>query len=218
MVLGDTHLPWINWQAIEHAADHARSYKPDCIVQVGDLIDGYNWSMYKKAIDSPNAAAEWDQTELAVNNLRNKFKKDIQWHILEGNHCRRYMMRATEVNIPRKLIRSLDEIFPYDNFKWHVEPRPLVLDGVSFIHGDEMAGNAWQKAQRMGQNLCQGHDHLGYLQYIQTFKHRIFGMSVGTLMDTESIVGRYAAKNCMRSWIGHATITDGVPQLHPFLR
>ena len=214
LVLGDLHLPFVLWDALSAAQDYAKYYKPDLVIQVGDIIDAYNWSLYPRASDSPNAEAEWDATEIAMDRFRSLFAK-YPVTILSGNHDRRTMLRAFGVNLPRRLIKNLEDVFQYENWTWHLESKPLVIDKTIFIHGDEMMGNAWQKAQKLGQSLVQGHDHLGYLQYIVTFNHRIFGMSVGTMMDANSIAGRYAAKNAMRSWVGFATITNGVPNLIP---
>jgi len=124
-------------------------------------------------------------------------------------------MRACEANLPRKLVKTLSELFPYDNVHWHMNPEPFVLDNVAFIHGDEMAGNVVQKTKTLGHSLVQGHTHQASLHYVNTFKHQIFGMEVGCLIDGASIAGRYAAKNPMRMWTGVATITDGVPALRP---
>ena len=80
-----------------------------------------------------------------------------------------------------------------------------------------MAGNAIQKAGKLGMSLVQGHDHMAYMSYINTFYKQIFGMSVGCMMNPTSIAARYAAKNPMKMWSGWATITNGEPQLHRFV-
>lgn len=214
LALGDLHFPFVNRTALAAAISFAKSYKPDHIVQVGDFIDGYNWSLFKRAPDSPSAELEWNQTELAVTQFFEQLSK-FKITVLEGNHCRRYMLRAMEANLPRKLVKTLSELFPFDNVHWHMTPEPFVLDNVAFIHGDEMAGNVAQKAQKLGMNLVQGHTHLASLSYINTFRQQIFAMEIGALIDGQSIACRYAAKNPMRTWTGLATITDGVPTLRP---
>ncbi len=216
MALGDVHNPFENWEAIAFAADYAKHSKPDVIIQVGDIIDGYNWNLYGRAPDSPNAACEWDQTVHNMNRLRDYFPRKIPWKVLEGNHCRRYMMRAAEVNLPRQLIKTLDQIFQFDNWEWHMKPEPLVIDGIAFMHGDECPGNAWQKAQRMGMSVVHGHSHQALLHYVTTFKKSIFGMEIGWLGDADSIVMKYSARNPMKAWLGFGIIDDGVPSLIPF--
>lgn len=213
LVLGDTHLPWVLWPCVESAARFADKYKPDLVIQVGDFTDQYSWSKYPKDPLAPNAGLEWQLVQEAAYKFADFFP---QMKILEGNHCRRYMYRALEAGVPKQLIKRLDEEFDTQGWKFHTEPEPLVVDNIAFIHGDEMAGHAGLKSQRMGMSVVQGHDHLGYLHFTCTFYHRIFGMSVGTLMDPKSIAAKYASKNPMRCWLGWATITDGVPHLHPW--
>lgn len=217
LVVGDTHLPWTVWDLVQECAKEARRGKYDAIVQLGDFSDQHMWSRHAKYADSPSAELEWDQTEEAVKRFVSLFPKNIPMLILEGNHCRRIMMRATEAQVPRKLVRRMDEIFDLpDNVVWHLDSKPLILDGVRYIHGDELGGNAWQKAQRMGVSIMQGHDHQGYVHYVNTFDHRIWGASAGCMMDAHSIAARYAAKNAMRCWLGWAVVEDSVPRLVPY--
>jgi predicted phosphodiesterase len=213
LVLGDLHLPWVDYEALIATYKFSRSYKPDRIIQVGDLVDQKAWSQWPKDPDDPNPGEEWEMTEDGVHYVHKLFP---EMTIIEGNHCRRIMKKAMEIGIPKKLIRGMNDMFPFPKWEWRLDPNPLVVDNIMFIHGDEMGGNAYQKAQRVGMNVVQGHDHQAYLQYINTFKHQVFGMSVGTLMDPNSIAARYAAKNAMKCWQGWATITDGVPQLYPW--
>ncbi len=215
MALGDTHFPFTRWDALEAAADFAKSYKPDLIIQVGDFIDAHNWSKWTSPTDAPNSHDEWNLTIESVGKFQHMFRK---WPvvILEGNHCRRAMMRATESKIPKQLIKTMDEMFTFDNFTWHMSHRPFMRDGVYYIHGDEMGGNAYQKAQRAGHSIVQGHDHAAYLHFINTFERQIFGMSIGAFLDPSSVAGRYAAKNLMKMWCGWSTITDSKPHLYSF--
>jgi len=212
MVLGDLHLPYTLWPAVEAAALFARQYKPDLIIQVGDLIDGKAWSRYPKDPDDC-PQTEWDATEIAVHRLHKLFPEMV---ILSGNHDRRIMHKAAEASIPSQLVKTLEEIFPYKQWIWHVGGKPFQIHDTVFIHGDETLGNAWQKAQRMGKNVVQGHDHQAYLNYINTFDTSVYGMSVGTFLDGKSAAARYAARNPFRCWLGWATITNGVPALHPY--
>lgn len=217
LVLGDMHLPWVNWRALRAAATFAEAYNPDVVVQVGDFIDGYNWSRFQRAPDAPAASEEWDMVERAARQFHDMFPGDLMVHIIEGNHDRRYQMRAFEANLPTQLVRPLAELFPYSNWNFWVRQRPMVIDGVDYIHGDEGPGNAHRKASLTGHSVVQGHLHRDAgVRYIDTFGRQVFGMDVGTLMDTRSIAGRYANKALLRSFLGWGTVTDGIPQIHPY--
>lgn len=215
LVLGDLHFPWHEHRCLEACYEFSKKYKPDLVIQVGDIIDGKAWSRYPKDPDDLSPELEWQQVVTSMAQLNKMFPQLV---ILQGNHCLRIMTRASEAGLCQPLIRTLNQVFDYKGWKWHVQPKPYVADGITFIHGDELPGNAWQKAQKIGKPLVQGHDHLGYLQYVNTFDHQIFGMSVGCMIDAKSIAARYAARNLMRCWLGWGTITHLRPELHPWLK
>lgn len=218
LALGDLHLPWIDWRAVGAVARFALAYKPDIIVQVGDFIDAQAWSKHPKYTDALGADHEWAQVQKAAKRLHEMLPDDVRMYIIEGNHDRRHKMRALEATIPSQLVKPLSSMFPYANWQWWVQQRPLTLDGVDYVHGDELGGNAHQKASRCGRSIVQGHLHTDAgVKYIQSFHRRTFGLDIGTLMDVKSIAARYAHKKLLRSWIGWATVEDGVPHLHPYI-
>lgn len=216
LALGDLHLPWIDWRAMAVVAKFAERYQPDLIVQVGDFIDAQAWSRHPKNTDAPPADDEWDQVVAAAKKLH-AILPAVPLYIIEGNHDRRHKMRALDAMIPSQLVRPLSSMFPYENWTWHVKQQPLTFDGVDYIHGDELNGNAHQKASRCGRSIVQGHLHSDAgIKYISAFGRETFGCDIGTLMDLRSIAARYANKRLIRSWIGWATIEDGTPHLHPY--
>jgi len=217
LVIGDTHLPWIDWRAATALARFCSEYQPDIIVQVGDFIDAQAWSKHPKHTDSLSPDHEWNLVEKASSRFHSLFPSDTRLYIIEGNHDRRHKMRALEASIPSQLVRPLSAMFPFENWIWWVQQKPLTLDGVDYVHGDELAGNAHTKASRCGRSIVQGHLHSDAgLKYIRSFHRMTFGLDVGCMMDLKSIAARYANKRLLRSWIGWATVTDGVPQLFPF--
>lgn len=211
LVLGDLHLPWVLWDCVYACAEFKKKYKPDLVVQMGDFTDQKAWSRYPKDLEDPTPTMEWLMVEQSVERLKKVFP---EMTILEGNHCRRMMYKATEAMLPRQLIKRVDQIFGVETWTFHFDVDPFEADGIAFVHGDEMPGNAWQKAQKLGQSVVQGHDHLGYIQHIRTFNRKTFGMSVGTMVDPKTPAAKYAAKNPMKSFVGWGTITDGEPALH----
>lgn len=213
LVLGDTHFPWVDYACLHAAYRFAQKYQPDIVIQVGDLVDQKAWSVHPKDPADPSPAEEWQMTVEGLTYLHKLFPKMT---ILEGNHCRRIMCRALEAKIPKQLIKTMSDIFNFEDWTWHLDVKPLIVDKIVFIHGDEMPGRAHQKASRIGQSLVQGHDHMAYLEFINTYGFEIFGMSAGSMLDRESLAARYAAKNLCRSWTGWATVTHGEPALHRY--
>lgn len=212
LILPDLHLPHTNWAGLEQAAAYAKIFKPDIVIQLGDLIDAKAWSRFGKDVDDDSPQAEWDAVERDVKRLAKLFPKMT---ILSGNHDRRTAAKACEASLPRQLVKSLEEAFGVKGWTWHMSSKPLVVDGIVLVHGDEMAGTPGQKAAKLGKSVVQGHTHKASLTYINTFQHQLFGMEAGCLIDAESIAFRYSARNPMTCFQGFAVIDNGLPVLVP---
>lgn len=216
-VLGDIHLPWCDWAAIEQVAKEINIAKKRgddvTVVQVGDIMDQRYWSKYGKSAEDENAQLEWDQAELAMDRLNELIP---EMHVIFGNHDVRIAKKATEALMPRQLVRTLDEYFCYDGWVWHVGDQPLQVDGVAFIHGDEFPiPNPSSAALKLGQNVCYGHTHQAHLSYVVLFKRKMFSMNVGWLGNENASAFGYAKKSPNRCWKGYGIIIDGVPSLIP---
>lgn len=210
LVVGDLHFPFARWDLIHELYAFATVYKPDVIVQLGDLIDGKAWSKYGKDPNDLGADQEWDAAETDIHKFYKLFK-GYKLVFLEGNHCRRIMFRAAEAGLPSRLIPRLHKIFPFKGVIWHMDNTPFEIDGVMYSHGDELigGGNVKQRAMSQGKSFVQGHTHTAELHFISTFNHRIFGAIAGCLVDMRSLGMKYAARNLNRCFLGWMTVTDG---------
>lgn len=216
-VLGDLHQPWVLWPLIKRFAKWLDSYQPDLIVQVGDFIDGYNWSRFQKHQDAPSPDDEWSMVKASTAKLQAMLPSNLRMHIQEGNHDRRLQLRAMEAQLPGQLVRPLREQFPYGNWEFHVHARPLVIDGVAYIHGDEVSGEGTAKSAAVGRSTVHGHEHAkAGIDYAVTFDRQHWTMNVGCCLDGEAIAARYARKSIVRSWLGWGAVTNGRPELYPW--
>lgn len=212
LVLGDIHLPWCDWRALEQAAEFNKKYKADLVITVGDLTDQKTWSKFGRETDDPGNNEEWTQVLEAANKLHKLFPKMT---ILIGNHDIRYLKSAKVAGIPSAMLRTLEEMLAYKGWKWHTEDDPLVYDGMSFLHGDEHPGTVEQKASMLGMPVIQGHTHKARIVYVSTPYKNLWGLDCGCLVDPKSPAARYAAKSLRKTFVGFATITNGIPHLHP---
>lgn len=216
-VLGDLHLPWCDWKALEEVAEEIKAAKRRgdkvTVVQVGDIMDQRYWSKYQKAPNDENSQLEWDRAEQAMDRLNDLIP---EMHVIFGNHDIRIAKKATEAMVPRQLVRTLDEYFCFDGWKWHVANQPLEIDGISFVHGDEFPIPTPEAAAlKLGTSVCYGHSHQAKLAYTVLFKRKLFSMNVGWLGDENASAFGYAAKSPFRCWKGYGVIIDGVPHLVP---
>lgn len=218
MSIGDPHAPFIDWKVARWVAGVAREYKPDLAIVHGDTTDGYRWSRYSKNPAALCASQELSETIKALHRFHDLFDESLPFVILRGNHDERILAKAFEVDLPEELVKKLPEIIPFDNWTWHKFLDPFVVDRVKYLHGHEMGGTPHQKAAAIGRSVVQGHDHRGTVNYVQTVDHAVWGMSVGTIMDTASYAAEYGRKNPLRVWRGVGLIENGVPRLEPYQR
>lgn len=218
LILGDIHLPFPDWEALKQAQKFAKEFKPDLVVQMGDLIDAKAWSKYQKDPDDLSPQTEFDLVAKQIKILHKMFPKMV---ILQGNHEARFSAKKMEAQLPTQLVRSLREVFDMKGW-WWVAPggqeRAVVKSGgkeILFVHGDEMAGNVVAKAKRLGLCVVQGHTHKAELGYVNDFHREIFGLDVGCMADLSSKAMRYAASNPTSAFVGFGYIEDGVPGLKP---
>ena len=216
LVIPDIHFPFSDWKAIKKIHAWKVKNRPDLIVFLGDVLDAKAWSRYPKDTDDLSAQAEFDAAEADMKKLHKLFPKAI---LLMGNHDVRAMSKALEVHLPKQLINSLQDVFAFKGWVWHTHTKPLVINTpsgkVAFMHGDEIQGTPSQKASKLGMSVVHGHTHKASLSYVDTFTHQVYGMECGHVSDPDSKGMRYAVKNPVTSWLGFATIIDGVPALIP---
>jgi predicted phosphodiesterase len=212
LVLGDIHLPFADWEALEQAREFAVKHKPDVVFTTGDLTDQKSWSRFMKEPHDDNPESEWNKTVAASKELAKMFPRLV---IRRSNHDIRYIKKAAEAGIVKAMIRGLDELFPYKGWIWELGNDPYVLDDIAFMHGDELYGSVKVKVQQLGLNVVQGHTHKAEIVYNCTFNRRLWGMDVGCMIDTKSAAFDYAAKALSKVWVGHGWVQDGVPYLFP---
>lgn len=216
--LPDQHHPWSCWDRLAVVAEEvkiATRKKSNTVkvINLGDIIDSMAWSRYPKGPDAPNAQAEWDATEVAMHRLAKMFP---EMTILSGNHCVRPMKKALEAQLPRQLIKGLDQVFDIPGWEWHMGNRLYEHDNVVFCHGDEFpisVANIGLAASRLGKSLVFGHTHQAALVYVNIFDKSYYAMNCGAIVDDKAVCFQYAAKNPRRTWQGYGMIVDGQPHL-----
>ena len=215
--LPDMHLPYMDWNAIEEVAEEIRLAKRRgddvVVVQLGDLMDQRAWSRFPKEGDADSAQDEWNKTEECMERL---YKLIPEMHILFGNHDSRIAKKATEAYLPKQLVKTLDNHFNFDGWKWHTSDDPLVIDDIAFIHGDSFPiPRPISAALRLGQSVVYGHSHQASLSYVTTHNRTMFALNPGWLGDETQSAFRYASGSPHKCWKGYGVIIDGVPHLMP---
>jgi hypothetical protein len=93
LVLGDIHFRWPHRKALEWSLRYARSYRPNLVVQVGDLYDKYNWSRFPKSLSLCTPEEEETESRAMAEDY---FGKLVQ--VTPG--AERLITRATTTRAP----------------------------------------------------------------------------------------------------------------------
>lgn len=213
LAIGDTHSPFAHPHALDFLRDLKRRYKPDVVVHIGDLGDQYGWSRHDP---SPDAMSGGFEVEACRKWCRSLYKLFPCVLACIGNHDARLVRNAQRARIPTALIRSIPEIYDCpDGWEWADDH---TIDGVRYFHGERCATAepAVWAVRSCGSSCVIGHYHMaGGVKVLQHRWGRLFGMSLGCLVDRNSPALAYAAPNIRCPALGSGVIIDGVPTWIP---
>lgn len=220
LVLGDLHGSCMHPKAVEFLAEIKRVHKPDLVVQVGDVWDGYNFSRYLRDPDTPNAE---DEIAATIKALKPLYKLFPVMQLCYGNHDLRHLKKALENNIPESLFRSVKDILEApvgwvfnDFWEFHDEDAGPIL----FHHGEMFGGPQLPNMlQTLRTNHVIGHIHSegGHILYQNNGINTVWAANAGCLIDHESYAFRYAKKSRYKGVNGALLIIDGSPFFAPML-
>lgn len=167
------HLRWIGQYIIDK--------KPEVIVQIGDFSDmpslssydkgkkSFEGRRYKKDIMSARAAMNTLLTPLKEYNTRMRATKHSQYKprmvLTLGNHEER-IERAVEQQPELEGIIGYHDL-PYEDWEVHDYLKPVIIDGVQYIHynpapmtGKPRPGRAWSQLEKVGVSFVVGHQQV----------------------------------------------------------
>jgi len=217
LVIPDLHIPFIDVRVLKVVQMWYKRHKPDLVVQLGDMFDFKAWSRWPKDSDDDSPHEEFEASIKLGSTVAKMFPN---MEILMGNHDMRVAKRAMEVGFTKHIMRDLDEIFPYDGWNWHADPREKLIINtpkgpIWFLHGDEQGGTAAQKSRLLGISVVQGHSHQSSIVHSSSLAHSVFAMETGHLMDMRSKGAQYAFRMGRYPVAGFGVIKFSIPYFIP---
>lgn len=207
------HAPYVHPHALEFLSELRRKYKPSTVVCLGDEIDSHAVSRFVHNPDLPSAGEE---TARAVKYLRPLYKLFPQVHVCVSNHTWRGYLRARDAGVPEAYLRPIQDVLQAPpGWQWKNE---WYFDGVIYRHGEGFGTRqpALVAAEKLRSNVVIGHVHTAAgVVYSYGPRDKLFGMSVGCLIDDVHPAFEYSANNPLRPAIGAGIIFDGVPVYVP---
>ena len=212
LVLGDCHCPYADLDVLEEARKFGLKKKVDLIIQMGDLVDFKALSRFPKAPEDDSAFLEHLNTSKQVREIEKMFPKLF---LLEGNHCKRLLKKASESGIPKEMIKSFKDTLGVKNWVWHEGTDPFEYNGTIFIHGDELSGSVRRMVELFGCNVVKAHTHRAEIVYCSTFNKKSWGMDVACTANLKGKSFAYANSTISKSMVGYGYIENNSPFWFP---
>lgn len=206
LVIGDTHLPFERQDYLDFCLKIQRMVKCGTVVHIGDLVDNHSISYHEH---DPNGRSPADEMAEVDKRLEKWFKAFPRLSLCRGNHDVLVDRKAKTAGLPERAFKQFRQIWNLPN-GW-VDAFEFTIYGVRYTHGTGYSGKAShvQSAYDSRCSTVTGHTHSsGAVQYIETGKNAIFGMSVGCGIDRASYAMAYGKDFKFKPILGCGVVTD----------
>lgn len=215
IVLSDMHFPYQHPDTVAFLKAVKAKYKPDTVVCIGDEVDFHDSSFHDSDPELDSAGVELDK---AIKGLQPVYKLFPKVIVVESNHGSMVLRKAKVGKIPKKAIKSYNEILDAPKgWSWVFDTIiNTPLGPVYFCHGK--SGAAGRLASQYGMSCVQGHFHeKAQITYISTPEKLMFDAHTGCLADDKSLALGYNKINPRRPIVSLIVIINGIPQLIPMV-
>lgn len=214
LFVSDIHAPYHHEFLLEFLESLKNKYDPTRVIFLGDELDKHAMSFHDSDPDLPSAG---DELLLALPTIAALKELFPVADIIDSNHGSMVYRKAKHHGIPRRYIRSYNDVLEVDaGWKWHMD---LTLDLSSFnvpdvyVHHGKSA-DVVKLSQAMGMSAVQGHYHEKFAIGYWANPHGLyFGMQCGCLIDDKKLAFAYNNANLKRPIVGTGLIIEGVPVL-----
>lgn len=211
LVIPDLQIPFHNQKALDHCFYLKRHFKidNDHILCVGDEVDQYFGSLYKKDPDARISAM--GEIEASIEELNKWTIKFPEMKVAISNHGQRWAKRASEAEIPSQMLRSYQDILKIPKTweykrEWHFE-----RDKHHFrmIHGMGYSGMNGHRTAALDKGVStiigHLHSHAG-IAYMEHGDKTVWGFNVGCLIDPEALAFQYGKDSRFQPCLGAGVI------------
>ena len=215
LVLSDMHHPYAHPDILPFLKAIKFKYKPTDVVCIGDEADFHDSSFHDSDPDLDSSGIE---LEKAIKSLKPIYKLFPKVIVVESNHGSMVMRKALVGKIPRKAIKSYNDILDAPKgWKWVFDViLKTPLGPVYFCHGK--SGSPGRLASQYGMSCVQGHFHeKAQIQYISTPEKLMFDAHTGCLANDKSLALGYNKINPKRPIVSLLVIENGIPHIIPMV-
>ncbi len=211
-MISDLQIPFEHRHALKFCKAVQREFKipADCVYNVGDEVDQYFGSAYKKDPNGWHTA----NSELAAtrDRLREWYRAFPQMKLAVSNHGLRWAKKAFEAEIPSQMLRGYQELIEAPSgWVWAPQWDIPCKHPIMLFHGVGFGGWSAHRnaAIDAGKNIVMGHLHTNAgVIWIRTRGQRIWGLATGCLIDEEAYAFAYGKDNRLKPMLGVGVVVD----------
>lgn len=215
LVISDMHHPYSHPDTLAFLTACKKKYAPDTVICIGDEVDFHDSSFHDSDPDLDSAGIELDKAIKCLTPLYKLFPKVT---VVESNHGSMILRKALVGKIPRKAIKSYNDILDAPKgWRWVFDIIiHTSLGPIYFCHGKSAA--AGRLASQYGMSCIQGHYHeKAQITYISTPERLMFDAHTGCLADDKSLALGYNKVNPKRPIVSLIVVLNGLPQIVPMV-
>lgn len=212
LFISDMHIPYHHPKTLEFLQGLKDRYNPTRVICLGDELDKHALSFHDSDPDLMSAGDELSASLPVISKLKEMFPK---MDIIDSNHGSMIYRKAKAHGLPRRYIRSYNEVLGVDEgWVWHNDLTITLPDGQQvYIHHGK-SSDAIKTSQAMSMSHVCGHFHESFgVKYWANPNGLFWAMNAGCLIHDKSLAFAYNNSNLKRPIIGTGLIIDGVPIL-----
>lgn len=174
LCIGDSHYPFVHYDTLCLIYEFADRYKPERIIQVGDLYDMFSQSRFPRSMNIYNPHEEMSVGKKMAAEMWETLRRmspSAECYQLLGNHDVRPLKNILAKAPELEVFMDIKPFFTFDGVDTSFDIRQeLNLDGVLFHHGHYSKLGDHMKYN--GASTVVGHSHRGGV-HCQNFNEEI---------------------------------------------
>ena len=156
LVISDLHIPYHHKDSFDFLREIKKQFKPDFVVNIGDLLDFHAISFHEHNPDLPSIGDELTISKNYIKELESIFPNVTEVH---SNHSSLVYRRAIKYGMSAQFLRPYGEFLGTKKWQWVDDLKLQMCNGKSvyFTHGK--SADVLKVSQTMGMCCVQGHYH-----------------------------------------------------------
>lgn len=208
--IGDVHAPYTNQSYLNSVVLFAKDFRPNFVVQIGDIYDQYAHSRYNKSLNGKTPEQEDTEARMQGVELWTKLQgaaPKAQCFQLRGNHDVRAAKKVLEKapSLEQAVMKFYDNLYSFRGVKTLADDRSeLVINNILFIHG--YLSNPGDHVKQNRQSTVVGHSHRGDVKFLRYKSGTLFELNCGHVADDTLLPSAYTPQRTTFWTPGFGTI------------